>query len=121
MIEPDSQGGRVTEQTTQLKQRRSTLKQEIDSARASLDSLRGETGAIVALNNSPTYQSLVQQLQGIESKIALESTRFGDESAAIQDLKDKRANLLILLRQEARKAVGIKAAELLTQLQAVEP
>ncbi|MEP0980179.1 polysaccharide biosynthesis tyrosine autokinase [Leptolyngbya sp. FACHB-17] len=120
LIEPDSAGGQVTAQADQIKQRRSTLEQEIRSARASIDSLRGETGAIVALNNSQTYQALIQQLQGIESKIALESTRFGDESAAIQDLKDKRGNLRGLLREEARKAIGFKAAELLTQLQGLE-
>lgn len=120
LIEPDSAGGRVTDQTDQIKQRRSTLEQEIQGVRASIESLRGEAGAILALKNSPTYQSIVEQLQGIESKIALESTRFGDDSSTIQDLKDKRGNLQLLLRDEARKAVGLRAAELLTQLQGLE-
>ncbi|MGG6263550.1 GumC family protein [Leptolyngbya sp. AN03gr2] len=120
LIEPDSAGSRVVEQSDQVKQRRSTLEQEIRGVRSSIESLRGETGAILALQNSPTYQALVQQLQGIESKIALDTTRFGNESAAIQDLKDKRENLRVLLREEAKKAVGLKAAELLTQLQGLE-
>lgn len=120
LIEPDSAGSRVSEQTNEVKQSQSTLQQEIKKVRSSIESLRGETGAILALQNSPTYQALIGQLQGIESKIALESTRFGDESAAIQDLRDKRGNLRVLLREEARKAVGLKAAELLTQLQGLE-
>lgn len=120
LLEPDSQGGQVTSQATQLKQQRSTLEQEIRKVRASLDSLRGETGAIVTLNTSPAYQSLVGQMREIESKIALESTRFGDDSAVIQDLQDKRANLFELLRQEARNVVGAKSAEIVTQLQSLE-
>ncbi len=120
LIEPDSQGGRVTGQVDQLRQQRSTLEQEIRKTQASLNSLREETGAVVTLNNSPAYQSIVEQMRQIESKIALESTRFGDDSTVIQDLRDKRANLFALLRQEARNVVGAKAAELLTQLESLQ-
>ncbi|MBD1822212.1 capsular biosynthesis protein [Cyanobacteria bacterium FACHB-DQ100] len=120
LIEPDTEGGRVSTQADQLKQQRSALEQEIKKVQASLDSLSGATGAIVTLNNSATYQSLIEQMRQIESKIALESTRFGDGSVVIQDLKDKRANLFMLLRQEARNVVGAKSAEILTQLQSLE-
>jgi polysaccharide biosynthesis transport protein len=120
LLEPESQGGRVTQQADQLKQQRSLLNQEINKVRASLEGLQRETGAIVALKDSATYQALIQQLQGIESKIALEASRFGDESAAIEDLKKKRENLFLLLREEAKKVIGLRAAELLTQLQTLE-
>lgn len=120
LVEPDTQATRVTGQADQINQQRLTLDQEITKARIALQSLQGESGAVSALNNNGTYQGIIKQLQTLESQIALESTRLGENSTAIQDLKDKRANLLLLLRQEAEQAIGAKSAELLTQLQNLE-
>lgn len=56
--------------------------------------------AAASLSQDPTRTSLLSQLQEIESQIALNSATFTANSYQIQDLQDKRQNLLKLLQQK---------------------
>lgn len=59
-----------------------------------------------ALSQSPQYQSLLQELLQLETKIAIESARFKGTAPQIQVLLDQRAQLLPLLEQEAKRILG---------------
>ncbi|MFM6190973.1 MAG: polysaccharide biosynthesis tyrosine autokinase, partial [Planktothrix sp.] len=59
-----------------------------------------------ALSQSPQYQSLLQELLQLETKIAIESSRFKETAPQIQVLLDQRAKLLPLLEQEAKRILG---------------
>ncbi|MDJ0553596.1 MAG: polysaccharide biosynthesis tyrosine autokinase [Microcoleaceae cyanobacterium MO_207.B10] len=59
-----------------------------------------------ALSQAPRYQSLLTQLQEVETTIALESARFKEKAPQIQALYQRRERLLPLLNQEAEKVVG---------------
>jgi succinoglycan biosynthesis transport protein ExoP len=119
-LDPDSKAAQVVSQTDQLAQQQLLLDQQIKQARAELSRLQQETGAIAALNNSPTYQQLVAELRQIEAQVAIERTRFQDDSLTIRVLRERQANLLNLLDDEARRAVGGRAAEISNQIQILE-
>ncbi|MEM1168803.1 MAG: polysaccharide biosynthesis tyrosine autokinase [Cyanobacteria bacterium P01_H01_bin.35] len=59
-----------------------------------------------ALSQAPRYQSLLNQLQEVETTIALESARFKEKAPQMQALYKQREKLLPLLNQEAEKVIG---------------
>lgn len=59
-----------------------------------------------ALSQAPRYQSLLNQLQEVETKIALESAIFKEKAPQIQSLYQQRERLLPLLNEEAEQVIG---------------
>ncbi|NJL21827.1 MAG: capsular biosynthesis protein [Leptolyngbyaceae cyanobacterium SM1_3_5] len=119
-LEPDSKAAQVASQSEQLSQQQLELDQQLKQARAEFSRLQEETGAIAALNNSGTYQQLVGQLRELEAQIALEKTRFQEDSLTVRVLREQQTNLLSLLSSEAQRAIGGKAAEISNQIQILE-
>jgi len=115
-FDSDSQERQVNEQLKLLSQQRITVNQELARARSNFNSLQGEEGALAILNSAQVYQSLVIKVRDLEAQIAGESTRFLAESPSMQSLKEKRDKLLPILRQEANRAVGLKLAEVATEI-----
>ena len=64
------------------------------------------------LNQSSRYQSLLNQLQEIDSQIAKDSVLLFEDSPEITILKNQRQSLLPLLRQEGQRIVREKANEI---------
>lgn len=60
------------------------------------------------LSESPRYQKLLDELQKVEVQLAVESAQFLEDSPSVQTLKEKRDNLLPLLRKEAQSVLGDK-------------
>ncbi|HHP7230287.1 MAG TPA: GumC family protein [Xenococcaceae cyanobacterium] len=58
------------------------------------------------LSESPRYQKLLNELQGVEIQLANESARFAPQNPVILNLQDQRNELLTLLEQEATKVLG---------------
>lgn len=119
-LDPDSQAARVTAQLQQLSQDKQKLEQDIARERAALTTLQGEDGAIAALNNSASYQKLVEQLRQTDTQIALELARFNEGNLAIRVLRTKQNNLVPLLREEAQRTVEGKVADTASRLQILE-
>jgi polysaccharide biosynthesis transport protein len=119
-IDPDMQASQISGQDGSLKGQRIAIDQELAKARAHFSNLQGETGAIAALNSAELYQQLLGELRQVESKIAEELTRFREGSLSIQTLRQRRANLLPLLQQEAQRVVGSEVAEAISQIQILE-
>jgi capsular exopolysaccharide synthesis family protein len=117
---PESQAEQISSQTVELSQKRQEIDLQLAQARANLTSLKEKNGATAMLNNAPLYQQLITQIRLFDIQIATESTRLQDKNPTIQTLKEKRASLLPLLRQQAQQLLGVKFAEVEMQLQKLE-
>ncbi len=118
--DPESQESQIALLSVELSQQKQVIDLQLAQARANFAILQGENGVIATLNNSPLYQQMVSQIRQFDVQIAIESTRFQDDNPIIQSLKEKRANLLPLLRQEEKQLLAVKFAEVATQLQGLE-
>jgi polysaccharide biosynthesis transport protein len=119
-IDPTVQADQIINQVRLLSDRRLGVNQELAKARSNLASLQGEQGKLAALQDAPVYQQLIIQLRQLETQISAELARFNEDSPNIQSLKDKRENLLPLLQQEAQRVIGVKYAEVATQVQTLD-
>ena len=59
-------------------------------------------------------------MRDLEAQIAGESTRFLGESPSMQTLKEKRDKLLPILSQEANRALGLRLAEVATEVRTLQ-
>ncbi|HEY9698657.1 MAG TPA: polysaccharide biosynthesis tyrosine autokinase [Trichocoleus sp.] len=119
-IDPSNYAEGKISQLASIAEKRQEIAQALTEAGSSYSALKQESGAVAALNNAPAYQSLVNELRQVEVQISSEQTRFQDDSLNIQVLREKRQNLLPLLREEAERVVGSKLAEAATQIQTLE-
>jgi len=119
-IDPDSQASQITGQATNIEQLRLNLDQDLAKSRSYFSTLQGQPGAVAALNDAQVYQNLISELRRVETEISSELTRFKEGNINIRILREKRDNLLPLLRQEAQRVLGIKLAEAATQIQILE-
>lgn len=133
--DPETQVTQIASQTVELSQQKQVIELKLAQARANLAILQGKNGVTTTLNNAipqdqngltttlnnaPLYQQLITQIRQFDVQIATESTRLQEENPIIQTLKEKRASLLPLLRQEEKHLLDVKFAEVATQLQTLE-
>lgn len=69
-----------------------------------------------AQQDAPLYQSLLSQLQSIDTEIATNATIYRADSPYIQSLKQKRESLLPLLHKEEAQALENQRASVTSQL-----
>jgi capsular exopolysaccharide synthesis family protein len=62
--------------------------------------------AINTLNQSPGVQKLLEEFQQLESQLAVQQSRFLDESPTIIDLKEKRTVVKDLLQKRIEQTLG---------------
>ncbi|MFN6481910.1 MULTISPECIES: polysaccharide biosynthesis tyrosine autokinase [unclassified Nostoc] len=118
--DPETQEAEIGSQTVEFSKQKQAIDLQLAQARANLAILKEKNGATTILNNDPLYQQLIAQIRQLDIQIATESTRLQKENPTIQTLKEKRASLLPVLRQESQRLLGVKFAELATQLQTLE-
>jgi polysaccharide biosynthesis transport protein len=113
LTDPRSRGEELFSQARGAASQQADVQRELRELRAIYDSIQKKLNlspqdAIAATNltEDPTYQTLFGQLKEIERQIAIESTRFREDSPQIQDLNDKKAQIETLLNQQKRKIVG---------------
>lgn len=113
LMEPESQGDILTTRVSNLVQQRQETETQLLEAQSLYGRLQSQLGleledaiAVTALSEAPRYQELLNQLQEVESQIAVETTRLKPGNPAIQALYDRRDNLLPLLNQEAATVLG---------------
>jgi polysaccharide biosynthesis transport protein len=119
-VDPETQASQITSQANSLSEQRQKVNQELAQARANFAILQETQGEIAALNNAVLYQQLLTQIRQLDAQIATESTLLQAENPKIQTLQEKRASLLPLLNQEARRFLNVKLAEVVTQIQTLE-
>ncbi|MEH2250278.1 GumC family protein [Nostoc sp.] len=135
--DPETQVAQIASQTVEFYQQKQVIDLQLAQARANLAILEGKNGVTITLNNAilqaqgkngltttlnnaPLYQQLITQIREFDVQIATESTRLQEENPIIQTLKEKRASLLPLLRQEEKRLLDVKFAEVVTQFQTLE-
>lgn len=118
LIEPEVQGRLLSQRISSLAQQRQETRSKLVETQSLLARLQKQLGvdldrAIVytALSEAPRYQQLLNQLQEVESQIAIESARLTKINPTVQRLQDQRNNLLPLLAREAQAVLGSKFAE----------
>ncbi|MDJ0734419.1 MAG: polysaccharide biosynthesis tyrosine autokinase [Nostocaceae cyanobacterium] len=119
-IDPSTKTEQIAEQAKTLAEQRLVVDRQLAQTRANFASLQEEQGALSVLNDASVYQSLVLKVRDLEAQIAGESTRFLENSPAMENLREKREKLLPILRQEARRILGLKLAEVAAQIRTLE-
>lgn len=107
LIDPQSKAQLLSTQAGSLAQQQLETQAQLQQARllysqiqAELAGQSAEFASASALNQSPRYQKLLDQLLDIDSKLAQESALYLDSSPEIQVLQEQRRNLEPLLRRE---------------------
>ncbi|MGF1934403.1 MAG: GumC family protein [Nostoc sp. ChiQUE02] len=118
--DPETQAAQIASQTLEFSQQKQATDLQLAQARANFAILKEKNAVTTTLNNAPLYQQLITQIRQFDIQIATESTRLQEENPTIQTLKEKRASLLPVLHQEAQRLLGVKFAEVATQLQTLE-
>ncbi|MFE4107077.1 GumC family protein [Almyronema epifaneia] len=109
LIDPEVQGQQLTQQVGTFAQEQLNIRVQLEEARLLYANLQqelnqqGETAASSLLKQETRYQSLLDQLLAIDTKLAEESILFLDGSPEIQYLQEQRQNLLPLLAQEGER------------------
>lgn len=90
-----------------------TVKAQLDEVNAQTNELRQkvelnsqEAIAVSALSQSPAVQGILTQLQETDRQLAVERSRFLDDSPTIINLEAKKANLKSLLQQQVGQTIG---------------
>jgi succinoglycan biosynthesis transport protein ExoP len=117
LLDPEIQGQRVADRLGQLRISQQETTTELKASESLEQKLQGQLDieldraiTATALSEAPRYQSLLNQLQTIETELAIESTRFTPTSPQIQVLRDRRNKILPLIRQEAIAVLGEEGA-----------
>lgn len=113
LLDPDARGGELSTLIHSIKQQQEETQIELGQAASLYGLLQKQLGyqsadalAAVSLSESERYQELLNQIQEVETELAVELTRFTEESPTIQTLREKQQNLLTLLNQEAAQVAG---------------
>ncbi|MGK7923144.1 MAG: GumC family protein [Trichodesmium sp.] len=112
-INPEVKSQEIAAERNQIQSQKLENKILLDQQRSLHAMLQSQLGinpeeALIAsaLSQAPRYQSLLNQLQEVETTIALESARFTEKAPQMQALYKQREKLLPLLNQEAEKVIG---------------
>ncbi|HEY9669617.1 MAG TPA: polysaccharide biosynthesis tyrosine autokinase [Coleofasciculaceae cyanobacterium] len=98
----------------------STLDNQITSAKAELEKATAqstalsnklglnsqEAMAVSSLSQSSAVQGVLKELQGVETQLATQRSRFREDSPTIVSLEEKRASLQTLLQEQTEQVVG---------------
>lgn len=112
-IDPTTQTQLLTQQTSQLQLQILENQSQLGQQKSLYQMLQSQLGltqqeALIAsmLNQSPQYQTLLQQLQELEAKIAIEASRFKETAPQLQVLHDQHRNILGLLQETSQQILG---------------
>lgn len=119
-IDPENQSGQVSTRLQSLEAQRLEVDQQLATARATYISLSTPEGQRATLNDAPIYSQLISQLRQLESQLSAELVRFQPDSPSIAVLEEKRQNLLPLIEDEQKRYIGLKLAEVSSQIQRLE-
>jgi len=117
LIDPESKGSEISGLLSNIQSQQQQTQAELIEAQSLYTLLQRQVGASpdvalasAALSESSHYQTLLTQVQDVESKIATESARFQMDSPQIQALMERRSNLVQLMEIEAQRVLGGRIA-----------
>lgn len=117
-IDPQIQSKQLADQINQIQNQRLEAETQLNQQRSLYELLQVQLGldsqqALMAsaLTQAPTYQSLLNQLQQLEVKIATESATYTEASPQLQSLLEQHKNIIPLLKQEAERVLRTDVAK----------
>lgn len=118
--EPTTQSTAISDRVKTLSDQRLAVDQKLAEARSNFANLQGQQGQLAILKDAPLYNQLLKDLQELDAKIIAESSRFQEDSPTILGLRERRQKTLPLLQQEAQRALGVRYADVATQIKTLE-
>ncbi|GBF86809.1 protein tyrosine kinase [Aphanothece sacrum FPU3] len=113
LVDPLPKNNEVLTQITQLQNQQFDIETQLKGKKHLSNILQeqlkltpNEALASATLSQDPSRVSLLSQLQELDSQIAIASATYTIESPQIQDLKDKRENIVNLLNQKTQEILG---------------
>lgn len=123
LIDPELQATQLTGQVGELSQEQILAKTQLDETRLlytalqnELTSLGVEGAATSVLLQDPRFQSLLDQLIQLDTKLAQDSVLYQSQSPEMQLLQAQRQSLLPLLQQEGQRV----ERQVLSQIRGLE-
>ncbi|MGH1393712.1 MAG: GumC family protein [Trichormus sp.] len=117
---PETYGSSLDQQANSLAGTKQSIDLQLTQLRDQLTLLQTEKGRKTVLNDASLYQQLLGQVTQLDTLIATESTLLQEANPKLKTLKEKRDNLLPVLLQEEKRFLDVRAAQLNTQVQALE-
>lgn len=116
IVDPQSKSTQVNSQLTALEQQQLEVRNQLAEVQQTYNRLADQAGTRAALAQANTYQQFLSELQTLERRIAVEQARFRGDNPNLKALEEQRNRLIPLLRGEARRVVGDRAAEIENQM-----
>lgn len=117
IVDPKAVVDRLADQMKAMTTEQAAVRLKLASVQSLYDNLKRQTGvapqqalALANLSESPSYQNLLTKLREIDTKIAIESTRFENSTPMMQVLQDQRKELLPVLQNEAQRIMGVNGS-----------
>ena len=117
ILDPEIRGNEISGLLASVESQRQSLQAELSQAQSLYQTLQGQLQTTpeialsdAALSESVRYQALLDQLQELESEIALQSAKYQPNSPQIEALEERRENLRPLLDAEAARILGDKTS-----------
>ncbi|MBU7587540.1 MAG: AAA family ATPase [Nostoc sp. TH1S01] len=108
LLDPEVQSKILIESLAEVQQQLQITRAQIQDVQARYNNLQQEVATsshkariAARLNQSSSYQTLLNDFKKTELALAKEQKRYTDESPIIQQLKEQRQNQLLLLKRES--------------------
>ncbi|NJL23016.1 MAG: AAA family ATPase [Leptolyngbyaceae cyanobacterium SM1_3_5] len=113
IIDPGTQGQQLSARVGNITDLQLQTQRDLQEQRTLYENLRRQVAlspqdaiAASALSENPTYLAILEDLQGVESELAIETARFTEENQRVQRLRDRQANLITQRDRVAQQIVG---------------
>ncbi|MBL1173907.1 GumC family protein [Pantanalinema sp. GBBB05] len=121
LTDPEAEGGALSEQFRDVQAQKLETQQQLTEQVTLYNTLRQQLGlspeqglAAAALSQNPRYQDLLNQLEKIDSQIAIKQARFNNESPVVSALIDQQRNIQQLILREAQTTLGMASPNVQT-------
>lgn len=121
LTDPEAEGSAISEQFREIQALKLETQQQLTEQVTLYNTLRQQIGlspeqglAAAALSQNPRYQDLLNQLEKINSQIAIKQARFNNESPVVSALIDQQRNLQQLILREAQTTLGMTSPNVQT-------
>ncbi|AFY53062.1 capsular exopolysaccharide biosynthesis protein [Rivularia sp. PCC 7116] len=110
LIEPEQQAQQVSTQISNLTQEKTKNRVQLEQMLAEYQNLQkelaqqpGDRAGNSILSENNRYQKILDQIQEIDIELKIQAAKFTDNNPSIQDLRQRKANLLPMLSAEEQR------------------
>ncbi|MBW4679624.1 MAG: polysaccharide biosynthesis tyrosine autokinase [Microcoleus vaginatus WJT46-NPBG5] len=122
LLDPALEGRSLTEQGQSIQNDRVDIRTQLDSQRASYENLQRQLdesdGLAIIMTEPKAYETLLGQLQKVNTELAMKRARYREDSAPVRALREKQQQLMALVNQEAKNVIMAKVEMSIRDLEA---